>query len=119
MADKNVFEVQNNSNNYRNQRSEHAMQSPEVNLDRKNLQNFSDYPQQNPRIPQDNYSMHYGNNYPQATQMMNQMMGNMMGGNPTEMQLQMMMKIFDEFKGIIKLQHESQMDLLNEKKLWH
>lgn len=31
----------------------------------------------------------------------------------------MMMKIFDEFKGIIKLQHESQMDLLNEKKLWH
>lgn len=49
----------------------------------------------------------------QQQQMMSQMMGNMMGSNPSEMQLQIMMKLFDEFKGIIKLQHESQMDLLN------
>ena len=92
-------------------------------FDRTNIKNFSDFPQQPQKFMPETYSQQYENfsfgQQQQQALMMNQMMGHMMGSNPTEMQLQMMMKIFDEFKGIIKLQHESQMDLLNEKKLWH
>ena len=93
------------------------MRNPED--ERKQYQNYSDYPYNPQRHPHDNYSHYQGPlGYQQQQQMqLSQMMGQMMGSNPSEMQLQMMMKLFEELKGIIKMQHENQMSILNDKKL--